>query len=144
MTDWGNNAHSHWCFNGNMSTRFLLWRVGDTSTFNVSTFNYARGNTTYPYSQGIVYYFKLVVTDASAYFYVGTSMDNLALRAVGTSIAAPASGDPGFEIASERFGVTFSEMSAITKADDLTAWNEEMAAMSSVISTYTSNAVIDS
>ncbi len=142
MTAFGDNAHIHWCFNGDINKRFLLWRNGDN--FDVATFGYTRGTVTYPYSQGAVYYFKIVVTDASAYFYVGTSLEGLALRAVGTGIAAPAQGTPGFEIASENFGVTFSDMSAITKADDLSAWNEEMTAMSSVISTYTTTTVVNS
>ena len=142
MTDFGNNAHIHWCFNGNINTRFLVWRNGND--FNIATFNHTRGSVAYPYSQGIEYYFKIVVTDTSAYFYFGTSMDALALRAVGTGITAPASGSPGFEIATENFGATFSEMNAITKADDLTAWNTEMTAMSSVISTYTSTTTVNS
>jgi len=142
MNDFGNNAHIHWCFNGNINTRFLVWRNGND--FNIATFNHARGTVAYPYSQGIAYYFKIVVTDASAYFYFGTSMDALELRAVGTGIAAPASGSPGFEVATENFGATFSEMHAITKADDLTAYNQEISAMSSVISTYTTTTTVNS
>ena len=142
MTAFGNNAHIHWCFNGDMGKRFLLWRNGDN--FDVATFGYARGNVLYPYSQGAVYYFKIVVTDSRAYFYVGTALDNLALRAVGVDIAAPAENNPGFEVASENFGVTFSDMTAITKANDLSAWNDEMTAMSSVISTYTTTTVVNS
>ena len=141
MTDFGNNAHIHWCFNGNINTRFLVWRNGND--FNIATFNHTRGTVAYPYSQGIAYYFKIVVTDTSAYFYFGSSMDALSLRAVGTGIAAPASGSPGFEVATENFGVTFSEMSAITKVDDLAAWNQEMTAMSSVISTYTTTTTVN-
>lgn len=142
MTAFGNNAHIHWCFNSDMAKRFLLWRNGDN--FDVATFGYTRGSVVYPYSQGAVYYFKIVVTDSSAYFYVGMPLEGLALRAVGVGIAAPTENNPGFEVASENFGVTFSDMSAITKANDLNAWNEEMTAMSSVISTYTTTTVVNS
>ena len=138
----GHNGHIHWCFNGDMVKRFILWSTDDGSTGSVTstTFGYQRGATR-PYSEGCVYYFKLVVTDATGYFYLGTSADALALAAVGVGIPEPVPGNPGFEIANEQFDATITNMEAITKEKDLTSWNSEIEAMADTISTYTSNVV---
>ena len=77
-------------------------------------------------------------------FFVGPTLKISLPMGFGVDIAAPAENNPGFEVASENFGVTFSDMTAITKANDLSAWNDEMTAMSSVISTYTTTTVVNS
>jgi len=142
LTEMGNNGHVHFCFNADMGKRFLVWKVNDTSV-NIGTFGYSRTSVSYPYSAGVAYYFRVVNVGTISYFYFGTSVETLALRAVGSGIAAP-SQHRQFELSSEKFAATMSEMTAITQAQDSAEWTTLMNDMSSTMSTYTSTTVVNS
>ncbi|MGN1093405.1 MAG: SGNH/GDSL hydrolase family protein [Candidatus Neoclostridium sp.] len=139
VTDKGGNAHVHFKFDGD-GNRILLWDAENDGYLKLrcslgneyGALGAVPDNAKYQKKAGetLTLTWKLVVTDADAYFYV-----NDALRLVWKNI-------PGnsLNISTENVAGKIYDMSAKTSADDSQEYAAVIAGMQSTIDAYKTNA----
>lgn len=141
ITDSVKNAHVAFALN-NSDRRFLIWnRDSADGIFTVgcqqsgtaiddckeNAFTKTAGNT-------LTLYWKIVITDNDAYFYVGDTEENVRLRAV--YVAIPVSSPISFALGTEGVTGRLYDMTAKTLVDDAAEYNALIEECSEEIGAY--------
>lgn len=136
----GNNPHIEICFNEDAQKRFLFWggHGGDVSSFDVATFGYVRGTSSYKFDSKLNVKFKLVVTDDNAYLYIDGTLRAVAIDLPDVTDLIP------IKFGGENIAVSWKNLTVANKATDEGAYNNAISLVKGDIDFYKSTCVVDS
>lgn len=106
-----------------MLKKILFWggHGGDVSSFDVATFGYVRGTSSYKFDSKLNVKFKLVVTDDNAYLYIDGTLRAVAIDLPDVTDLIP------IKFGGENIAVSWKNLTVANKATDEGAYNNAIS-----------------